>query len=218
MTVLRRLVLIGDVHTEATRLGHVLAHAAQARPDAVLCVGDIVDGPEDASRCIELLRDHGVETVRGNHERWLLDGSPLEPFEGPAWTKAWLAALPKTRTFETIAGRLLLGHGVGDHDMTRLTPDDEGYALDSNFALWELVADRDVAIYVGGHTHLRMARRFDQLLVLNPGTLARRDQPGFLEVDLEAGEGRWYRVGLDGVVADGTFALARVPRERGPAW
>lgn len=53
--MLARLVLIGDVHTEATRL----AHAARTGPDAVLCMGDVVDGPEDVGRCIALLREHG---------------------------------------------------------------------------------------------------------------------------------------------------------------
>lgn len=214
--MISRLVLIGDVHTEATRLALVLAHAQRAGADGVLCVGDIVDGPEDATRCIQLLRDHAVITVRGNHERWLLEGTPLEPFDGPAWARDWLATLPATRGVETIAGPLLLGHGVGDHDMTRLLPYDEGYALDSNFALWELVADRAFRFFVGGHTHVRMVRRFDDLIFLNPGTLCRRDAPGFLEVDLRAGTGSWFRVDMERVEPDGGFVLDRVPREPGP--
>jgi predicted phosphodiesterase len=214
--VLSRLVIIGDIHTEATRLAAVLAHARAVSADAVLSVGDIVDGPEDAGRCVELLRDHDVITVRGNHERWLVEGNPLDPFDAPPWVYEWLAALPTTRTLDTVAGRLLLGHGIGDHDMTRLLPDDDGYALDSNFALWELVSDRTCRFFVGGHTHQRMVRRFDDLTVLNPGTLARRDEPGFLEVDLGAGTGRWFRVALDGVTPDGEFLLDRIPREPGP--
>lgn len=210
MTALRRLTLIGDVHTEATRLAHVLDHAARAGSDATLCVGDLVDGPEDATRCIELLRDHGVATVRGNHERWLLHGTPFEPYEPPAWARAWLAALPTTRLFDTIAGRLMLGHGLGTHDMVNLYPDDDGYALAANTPLWKLVGARGCALYVGGHTHRRMIRRFQHLLVLNPGTLARRDAPGFLDVDLEAGLAAWYRVDLDGITADGTVELADI--------
>jgi predicted phosphodiesterase len=214
--MLRHLVLIGDIHTEATRLAHVLDHAREVDVDAVLSVGDIVDGPEDVVRCIELLRDHEVVTVRGNHERWLLEGHPLEPFDAPAWAHDWIAALPPTLQLETVAGALLLGHGVGADDMTRLLPDDAGYALDSNFALWEAVADGLYRFLVGGHTHRRMARRFGDLYVLNPGTLARRDAPGFLQVDLEAGTGSWFRVGMDGVVADGGFRLADIPPDRPP--
>jgi predicted phosphodiesterase len=178
-------------------------------------VGDIVDGPEDAARCIELLRDHQVATVRGNHDRWLLAGNPLEPFHGPPWTLEWLAALPATRRFDTVAGPLLLGHGIGERDMAKLCPGDTGYQLEYQDELWGLVAGREIEIYVGGHTHERMARRFDHLFVLNPGTLAREDEPGFLELDLEAGLGRWYRVSLEGVTAEGELDLSRVPVEPG---
>lgn len=213
--MLRRLVLIGDVHTEATRLAHVLDHAARTKPDAVLCVGDIVDGPEDAARCIELLRDHQVATVCGNHDRWLVAGNPLEPFHGPPWALDWLAALPPTRRFDTIAGPLLLGHGIGARDMARLHAADTGYALEYQDELWALLAAREIELFVGGHTHERMARRFEHLFVINPGTLARKDHPGFLELDLESGRGRWYQVNLDGITPDGELDLGSVPIEPG---
>jgi predicted phosphodiesterase len=212
--MLRRLVVIGDIHTEATRLAHVLEHAAQSKPDAVLSVGDIVDGPEDSARCIELLRDHGVLAVRGNHERWLLAGSMrCDPFEGPAWCLEWLAQLPATRRFDTPAGPLLLGHGIGASDMPRLYPDETDEGLEFHDALWELVNARDIQICIGGHTHQRMLRRFDHFLFMNPGTLARADEPGFLEIDLESGLGRWYWVDLDGVERGEKVNLAKVPVE-----
>ena len=207
--------MIGDIHTEATLLEHVLEHAARTRPDAVLSVGDIVDGPEDAARCIELLRDHQVLAVRGNHERWLLADSPRsDRFEAPAWCREWLAGLPATRRFDTPAGPLLLGHGIGASDMPRLYPDDSGEALQFHDALWELVNARDVKLCIGGHTHQRMLRRFDHFLFLNPGTLARRDHPGFLEIDLESGLGRWYWVDpVDGVERGERIDLREVPTE-----
>ena len=206
--MLARLVLIGDIHGEATRLGHVLAHAAASRPDATLAVGDIVDGPDDVGACVALLQEHQVIAVRGNHERWLIDGDPLEPFTAGPAALAWLAALPATRHLDTVAGPLLLCHGVGADDMQRLRPDDEGYALSSNFALEELLADGAYRWMVGGHTHEPMIRRFGALTVLNPGTLCRRDRPGFLEVDLAAGRGRWYAVDERGVTPERPVALA----------
>lgn len=208
VTVLARLVLIGDIHGEATRLGHVLAHAAAARPDAILAVGDIVDGPDDVGACVALLQQHGVIAVRGNHERWLIDGHPLERFDAGPAALAWLAALPATRDLATVAGPLLLCHGVGADDMQRLRPDDEGYALSSNFALEELLADGAYRWMVGGHTHEPMIRRFGPLTVLNPGTLCRRDRPGFLEVDLAAGRGQWYAVDERGVTRERAVSLA----------
>lgn len=206
--MLSRLVLIGDIHTEATRLGHVLRHARSSAADAILSVGDIVDGPEDAGACVEMLREADALVVRGNHERWLCDGTPLEPFTGSADALDWIARLPPTRSIDTVAGPLLLCHGVGEDDMQRLRFDDEGYALDSNFALEVLLAEGRYRWMVGGHTHEPMVRRFGTLTVLNPGTLARSDEPGFLEVDLGRGTGRWYRVGLDGVRPGRAVSLA----------
>lgn len=50
---------------------------------------------------------------------------------------------------------------------------------------------------------------------MNPGTLARDDEPGFLEVDLEEGIGHWFKVGMDGLTADGELDLGSVPSEPG---
>jgi predicted phosphodiesterase len=212
--VLARLVLIGDIHGERAHLERVLAHAAAVRPDGVLAVGDLVDGGDDVVGCIERLAAAGVVAVRGNHERWLLDGHPLEPFAGGEAELAWLRGLPATRRLETVAGPLLLCHGVGAHDMQQLGPDDRGYALESNFVLAELLGAGVYRWMVGGHTHRPMIRSFARpgaapaLTVLNPGTLCRRDRPGFLEVDLGAGTGTWYGVDDAGVTPLGRVALA----------
>ena len=46
------------------------------------------------------------------------------------------------------------------------------------------------------------------LTVLNPGTLCRRDRPGFLEIDLAAGRGQWYAVDERGVTRERAVSLA----------
>lgn len=97
----------------------------------------------------------------------------------------YLAALPVTRHMKTIAGPLLLCHGLGEDDMARLRPYDEGYALECIDALAELRAS-DLTMVVCGHTHERMVRRFGALTFVNAGTLAPDISPCFVVVDLEA--------------------------------
>lgn len=97
---------------------------------------------------------------------------------------AYLAALPVTRRLDTIAGPLLLCHGLGDDDMARLRPHDEGYALECIDSLAALRAS-DLAMVVGGHTHERMVRTFGALTFVNAGTLARDSSPCFVVVDFE---------------------------------
>ena len=194
---IRRFGAIGDVHAEDTFLAAALDTLRGEKLDAIFCVGDIVDGRGDVDRCCALLAQHGVLAVRGNHERWLLKDEmralpkahqldDLAPV-----TRAYLEALPATRRVSTTHGPLLVCHGLGDNDMTRLRPYDEGYALETNDALTALRAT-DYTLVVGGHTHLRMVRSFGALTVVNAGTLSYTDTPYFLVADLQERHVQYY--------------------------
>ena len=54
-----------------------------------------------------------------------------------------------------------------------------------NEPLQRLLAEDEVRVLVGGHTHRRMLRRFGNLTVINPGTLFRAHDPCFAIADLE---------------------------------
>ena len=70
--MLSRLGVIGDVHCESETLGRVLDALETMNVDAVLCVGDLVDGPGDADTTLDMLEARAVHCVAGNHERWFL--------------------------------------------------------------------------------------------------------------------------------------------------
>jgi predicted phosphodiesterase len=187
----RRIGCIGDVHCEDALLAAAIAALRGLGVDAIVCTGDLADGAGDLERVVALLRDHDVHTVRGNHDRWLLAGelrtlSDATLAVSPA-ARAWLAALPATRTLPTVAGGLRLCHGVDADDMLRLRPGTVGYDLEHMDALHALRRDPAVALMVGGHTHRAMSRRFDGLWVVNPGTLHRRYPQGLAVVDAAAG-------------------------------
>lgn len=187
---LSRLGIIGDVHGEAQRLDAALHFLHAADVEQILCVGDVVDGHEDAERCCELLTQNDVAVVRGNHDRWFLanqmrdlpEATQSEELSKKA--KSFLRSLPKTRSFETIAGELLLCHGLGENDMGRLTPDDYGYALEVNEELQHLIRQRQFRFVANGHTHRRMVRRFEHLTVINAGTLYDDHSPCMAILDL----------------------------------
>lgn len=77
--MLKRIAAIGDIHAEDARLERALAHMAAVEVDAILAVGDIVDGPGDVNRCCEMLQARGVHVVRGNHDRWLANNEMRVP-------------------------------------------------------------------------------------------------------------------------------------------
>ncbi len=178
-----RFGLLGDIHAEDERLATALELFEDEHVDRVLFVGDVVDGDGDVDRCCELLASAGALGVRGNHERWLLAGTmrslprahTRDALAGASVTL--LESLPTVREIATPKGLMLLCHGVGEDDMQRLGPDDDGYALESNDALAALLREGRFTLAVGGHTHERMVRRFGDLVFVNPGTLALDSAP-----------------------------------------
>lgn len=202
--MIRRFAVFGDIHAEDKRLGAALKAVAQANVDCVLSVGDVVDGEGDVDRTIELLAEHDVVAVRGNHDRWILRGGLLSDDERrrlgwnvardmrPA-SLAWLAGRPTTATLETVLGPLLLCHGIGDDDMTKLYADDGVDAI---------VRGGMHRIVVCGHTHERWITTIEGVLWLNAGTLCPRGEPGFLVVDLVESTATFSDVAADGTVRD----------------
>jgi predicted phosphodiesterase len=191
------IAVLGDVHAEheLLELALVTLHGWGVR--RILCVGDIVDGPGSVDRCCELLREYGAVSVRGNHERWLFEGTLRDL---PHATRraalsseslAYLESLPATCNVGSLLPGALLCHGLGPNDMASVTPDDFGYALEVKTELHELMADRGVSVVFNGHTHRHMVRRFPGLAIVNAGTLHREQEPGVVVVDPSSGDVSW---------------------------
>jgi putative phosphoesterase len=182
--------VLGDVHGEPEALEAALSFFREVNASAVLCVGDVVDGHGDIERCFSLLKDHDVICVRGNHERWCLAGEmrnlPSATQALSEASRAYVESWPKSLRFDTPMGGLLLCHGVGDDDMAELRPATRGYGLLEIAGLRDLMLDPDVNFMIGGHTHERMVRRFQGLVVVNAGTLAQEHDPCFGVLDFEA--------------------------------
>lgn len=199
---LRTVGVLGDVHAEDVAVE--LALDALRDVDAVLCVGDIVDGKGDLERTIVLLKERGVICVAGNHERWFLAGTmrgvPDAHVTSSDAVREFFASLPRTIRMPTVAGNLMLCHAVGDDDMAELRSDTRGYALQAIEGLRELWLDPELTYMVAGHTHERMVRAFPGLVAINAGTL-RREAPGFIRIDFEKKKVRYYDL-RDGAVVD----------------
>ena len=199
-----RIGIIGDIHSEDELLAATLDFLRQQPGlNALLCVGDVVTGPGDAGRCCRLLREAGVRTVRGNHDRWFLNqvrglGGYLHlprataDDEVTGDDRAFLESLPVTHCVETPHGCLLLCHGLGDDDNSGVYSGDSGPALEGNHRLHALVGAGDFRFIVNGHTHDRMARTFDTLTIINAGTLRRDKNPCFAIADFTENRVQFY--------------------------
>ena len=126
MSAIRQLGVIGDLHSEDIRLGRALEFLEHEGACDIICTGDIADGRGCVDTSIRLLRDHGVKTVRGNHDRWLLERKARHvPNAHHRETLneqsiAFLENLPTQIQLNTIAGSVLLCHGVGDNDLRKV--------------------------------------------------------------------------------------------------
>ncbi len=202
-----RLGIIGDVHTERVRLEAVLAHFAKLPIDRIVCTGDVPDGPLDAravDACCAALQASGVLMVAGNHDRWLQDGEmrdlggATDSHELAPESVAFLCDQPQQREFDTPAGRVLLCHGLGTHDMASVQPFDHGYALESNEPLQSLLSAARYRYVISGHTHRPMVRAIEGITFINAGTLLRDHGPCCAVADFEARRIHFFAVGEDG--------------------
>ncbi len=194
---LARFALIGDVHAEDERLETAIALARREGAEALLCVGDVADGHGDLTRTVEILARERVIVVRGNHDRWFLEGAmrtllPVQLRGEHPEAEESIARMPRVIEVATVRGPLLLCHAVGDDDFSVIkahTHDDEVREMSA----WTRVrrASR-FRFMAAGHTHDVMVRALDGVTILNPGTLKRDKGPCTTLVDLRAGEMRVF--------------------------
>ena len=189
-----RVGLIGDVHAQDKHLATALEHLVREGAEVLLCTGDLADGSGDIERCVALLKDYEVLTVRGNHDRWLLEDRVRHvPNAHTRETVSeavldYLGDLPSERHITTTAGPLMLCHGMGKHDLTKIWPGTKRMPAERSKHLDTLIAEGDVRWIVNGHVHYRTLIHFRTLTLINAGTLRGDHHPGFSLLDLAAAE------------------------------
>lgn len=187
----KRIGLIGDVHARDDRLAIGLDRLSNLNLDAIICTGDIVDGKGCPNTCISLLKTHQVKTVRGNHDRWVLqdkarhvphahtrDDLTVESIE-------YLEALPTQVALQTLAGRLLLCHGIADNDLRKVWPGTERMPVEKSKELNQMIDADEHDLVINGHMHFKTIIHFESLTLINAGTISGEHWPGFATIDFE---------------------------------
>ena len=186
-----KIGLIGDVHAADEHLATAIAFLKDADVDLLLCTGDIVDGVGCPHRCIDLLASHDVQVVAGNHDRWLLEEKARHvpnAHERGAFSAgeiAYLEELPRQRQIETEYGLVQLCHGVGDHDLQKIWPGTERMPAERSRRLDQIIEENEVKYFINGHMHYRCVIHFENLTMINAGTLRADHKPGFSILNLQ---------------------------------
>ncbi|MFW6384883.1 MAG: metallophosphoesterase family protein [Halodesulfurarchaeum sp.] len=182
-----RVGVISDVHSNVVALEAVFADMPEV--DRLVCAGDVVGYNPWPSECVDTVRDREVITVMGNHDRTVASGgnfgaNPMAQ-AGVRLAQAslsedqiqWLRGLPTERTL--FDGRVRIVHGHPD--------DPDRYTYPEMFDS-SLLGEESVLIL--GHTHVQHAERFDDGIVLNPGSVGQpRDgdpRAAYAVLDLES--------------------------------
>lgn len=175
--MIRRLAVIGDLHGEHQRLERLLDWFAGQAVDALVCTGDVADGRGCLNRSCDLLQEGGVNTVAGNHDRWLLNDrvrhleNAHDVRELTDDNLEYLQALPRWLSLDTMAGPLMLCHGVAEKDLERVWPGRKPEEIRRSKALDNLIEADEFRFLINGHMHFRMLVDFENLTLMNAGTL-----------------------------------------------
>lgn len=171
-----RLGIVTDVHGDVHALADALAQIDRLGCDQIVCCGDVVDYGLFPDETIDLLAGRRIPTVRGNHDRWAIEGSSAT---GGGWdlskaSRRFLASLPTEWRIEHGGLRVAVHHASPGDDMRGISADE----IDLPEAEGHLVA-ADADVLIVGHTH----RAFELVVgerkrILNPAALLRSPAEG----------------------------------------
>jgi predicted phosphodiesterase len=207
-----RVALLSDQHANDVAFGAALEDVERLDVDAIVCLGDVVQGGAEPAQTLDRLATLGCETVLGNSDAFLLEVPTDSPeqvterlLEVREWTLSQLSAsqLEQIASFAPVVCReldgvsLLLFHGSPRSYDDVLLPEGGREAL-------EPFLGHDASLLAGGHTHLQWTRRIDgDGLYVNPGSVG-------ISYDRHAAEpaalrplAEWALV----TIADGTVAV-----------
>ena len=175
-----KVAIISDVHGNRLALEAVLDDIARQGVDGTLNLGDLVSGPLEPNWTADILMDLDFPTVRGNHERALIEKPPekLGPVDRFAQAqmearhRIWINDMPATMS---LLDDVFLCHGTPTSDedpwlddwwtgRTVTTPDEATVAAKAE--------GFDFPVLLCGHTHVpRAVRLRDGRLIVNPGSV-----------------------------------------------
>jgi predicted phosphodiesterase len=174
-----RIAVVADIHGNVRALRAVMDDLKQVAPDSVVNLGDCVSGPLEAAETADVLISLAWTTIRGNHDRQLLD-RPVEKMgrsDAAAFGElknhhhAWLATLEETAMVENI----FLCHGTPGSDATYLleTVEPDGHVrLATQSEVGKRLGSEHSPVILCGHTHVpRIVRLDDDRTVINPGSV-----------------------------------------------
>lgn len=183
-----RIAVMSDIHGNLWALDAVLADIARRKVDVTVNLGDILSGPLLPAETAERLMALGLPTIRGNHERQVLEHDPDRMGASDRWAhdhitpahRAWIAGLPVSMRLQD---DVLLVHGTPGSDLVYWmeSVDPSGQRTATYAEVLERAGDAQASLILCGHTHVPRAVQLDDgRLVVNPGSVGLQAYDGDL--------------------------------------
>lgn len=176
-----RIGFISDLHGNFTALAAVLADIEQQHIDQLVCLGDTVSLGPQPNEVLASLREWGAVTIMGNHDQAILEPDRSASFEiaehlvpDLLWGRKKLLAtdLEYIRSFQathTIRFQngieVLAFHGSPKATTDLILASTPPETLDGYFE------GHTASVFIGGHSHIQLHRRYGDKLILNSGSV-----------------------------------------------
>ncbi|MBR0900347.1 metallophosphoesterase family protein [Bradyrhizobium tropiciagri] len=175
-----KFAAIADIHGNCAALEAVLRDIEALGIRDIVNLGDHLSGPLEARRTADLLMRLSITSIRGNHDRQLVE-LPLDvmgPSDRHAYRQLekchleWLTGLPASTTFRD---EVFLCHGTPDSDTTywlETVTSDGRICTTPIEEIEHRAAGINASLILCGHTHIpRVVRLRDGRLIINPGSV-----------------------------------------------
>ncbi len=184
------LAVLSDIHGNIDALEAVLADIERRGITDMVNLGDMVSGPFDSAGTLDRLMAMAIPTVRGNHDRQLIDRPREDMGKWELWAiddltethLDWIRALPETHMLDDI----FLCHATPDRDdenwLDHRGPGHRLIARDLSEVEARITRER-APLMLCGHTHQpRVVRLPDGTTIVNPGSVG---CPAYCDIRVE---------------------------------
>ena len=175
-----QFAVLADIHGNALALEAVLRDMDKLDLSTAVNLGDFFSGPLEAGRTASLLMERGFPSIRGNHDRYLIEQDPSEmgPSDKAAFDQLdqihldWIAGLPKTLS---VFKDVFLCHGTPASDSTYWLEHVEENGAVRSATLEEITTEAEgveASLILCARTHIpRCVRLPDGRTIVNPGSV-----------------------------------------------
>ena len=164
----RRIAIISDIHSNLTALKAVFSYFDNYPVDDIYCLGDIVGYGAASSECVDLIRQHNVYCIQGNHDAQVreprdpymryeaIKGLELAENQLSRENKNWLAELPCQKIDQKIGAVFVHGTVASRDDYIFYS-----YSIETNLGALNRMG-QNYRICFFGHSHLAMVLTANQ--------------------------------------------------------